>query len=186
MSGNCYPGHLFLSARRMLQRITLGLPNKRGQLRARMSELGSTRNQSRSATRDPTRREPHSETRGQNQKRFAARAVTPYAKAAKVSLDGSCVAFFTWRCAVSICNRTRCLIFVWTHCLNEAAGALPVCRANDPRLFLSVNGDDADQASAAVPNGRKSRRRATRGERASAWADLGGQILRIRQSSFCG
>jgi hypothetical protein len=40
MSGNCYPGHLFLIARRMLHRITLRLPNKRGQLRARLSELG--------------------------------------------------------------------------------------------------------------------------------------------------
>lgn len=26
------------------------------------------------------------------------------------------------------------------------------CRANDPRSLLSVDGDDADQASAAVPN----------------------------------
>jgi hypothetical protein len=41
---------------------------------------------------------------------------------------------------------------VWTHCLNEAAGALPVCRANDPRSLSSVDGDDADQASGAVPN----------------------------------
>jgi hypothetical protein len=40
MSGNCYPGHLFLIARRILHRITLRLPNKRGQLRARLSELG--------------------------------------------------------------------------------------------------------------------------------------------------
>jgi hypothetical protein len=40
MLGNCYPGHLFLIARRMLHRITLRLPNKRGQLRARLSELG--------------------------------------------------------------------------------------------------------------------------------------------------
>jgi hypothetical protein len=40
MSGNCYPGHLFLIARRMLHRVTPRLPNKRGQLRARLSELG--------------------------------------------------------------------------------------------------------------------------------------------------
>jgi hypothetical protein len=67
MLGNCYPGHLFLSARRMLRRTTLGLPNKRGPLRARLSELGSMRNQSRSATRDP-QDESRAETRGQNQK----------------------------------------------------------------------------------------------------------------------
>ena len=40
MSGNCCPGHLFLITRRMLHRITLRLPNKRGQMRARLSELG--------------------------------------------------------------------------------------------------------------------------------------------------
>lgn len=40
MSGNCYPGHLFLITRRMLHRMTLRLPNKRGQMRARPSELG--------------------------------------------------------------------------------------------------------------------------------------------------
>jgi hypothetical protein len=43
---NCYPGRLFLSAHRMLHRIAQRRPNKSGQLRARLSELGSTRNQS--------------------------------------------------------------------------------------------------------------------------------------------
>ena len=63
MLGNCYPGHLFLNARRMLHRTTLGLPNKRGQLRARLSELGSMRNQTKR-----NKRASRAETRGQNQK----------------------------------------------------------------------------------------------------------------------
>ena len=41
---------------------------------------------------------------------------------------------------------------VWTHYLNEAAGALAVCRAKDPRSLPNVDGDDADQASAVVLN----------------------------------
>ena len=40
MSGNRYPGRLFRGASRILHRIALRLPNKRGQLRARLSELG--------------------------------------------------------------------------------------------------------------------------------------------------
>src|ERR1700739_3022989 len=107
MSGNRYPGQLFLSARPMLYRIALRLPNKRGQLRARLSGLGSTRNQSRTATRDPTRRNSR-RTAPAKSKEFAARAVTPYAKAAKVSPDGLCVEFLHGG-AASIRNRTRCL-----------------------------------------------------------------------------
>src|SRR6476620_2490751 len=42
MSGNCYRGHLFLIPRRMLHRITLRLPNKRGQMCARLWVAGST------------------------------------------------------------------------------------------------------------------------------------------------
>ena len=67
MSGNRYPGQLFLSARPMLYRIALRLPNKRGQLRARLSGLGSTRNgaEAQHATPQDTSR---AETHGQNRK----------------------------------------------------------------------------------------------------------------------
>jgi hypothetical protein len=61
-------------------------------VRARLSGLGSTRNRSRSATRDPTRRKPRRNAWSKSNE-FAARAVTPYAKAAKVSPDGLCVEF---------------------------------------------------------------------------------------------
>ena len=45
------------------------------------------------------------------------------------------------------------LALIWTHAtFNEAAGALPVCRANDPRWPLCVTGGDALQASVAVLN----------------------------------
>ena len=39
-----------------------------------------------------------------------------------------------------------------THGLNEAAGALPACRANDPDSVGCVISNDADQASVAVPS----------------------------------
>jgi hypothetical protein len=148
MSGNCYPGQLFLSARPMRYRIALRLPNKRGQLRARLSGLGSTRNRSRSATRDPTRRKPRRNARSKS-KEFAARAATPYAKAAKVSPDGLCVEFLHGGAL------RRSVIEHGASCCLDAlpklgAGVLPVYRANDPRLLSSVSGGAADQASAAV------------------------------------
>jgi hypothetical protein len=150
MSGNRYPGRLFLSARPMLCRIALRQPNKRGQLRARLSGLGSTRNRSRSATRDPTRRKPRRNALSKS-KEFAARAAKPYAKAAKVSPDGLCVAFLHGGAL------RRSVIERGASCCLDAlpqlgTGALPVCRANDPRLLLIVNGCAADQASAAVLN----------------------------------
>jgi hypothetical protein len=44
------------------------------------------------------------------------------------------------------------LALIWTHAtFNEAVGALPVCRANDPRSLRHVTGGDALQASTAVP-----------------------------------
>jgi hypothetical protein len=44
------------------------------------------------------------------------------------------------------------LALIWTHAtFNEAVGALPVCRANDPRSLWHVTGGDALQASTAVP-----------------------------------
>jgi IS66 C-terminal element len=76
-------------------------------------------------------------------------AAWPHAKAAKVTLDGRAAAF---------CREVRCVercsnavpLLVWIHCLNWAAGALPVYRANDPRRPLCVTGGDALQASVAV------------------------------------
>jgi hypothetical protein len=61
------------------------------------------------------------------------------------------------RCVcLEVCRAERCSnavpLLIWTHCLTYAAGALPVCRANDPRYRLSVTGADAVQASAAVPS----------------------------------
>src|SRR5580704_10014523 len=150
MSGNRYPGQLFLGARPMLYRIALRLPNKRGQLRARLSGSGSTRNRSRSATRDPTRRKPRRNARSKS-KEFAARAATPYAKAAKVSPDGLCVEFLhggALRRSVIERGASCCLDAL----PQSGAGVLPVYRANDPRLLSSVNGGAADQASAAVLN----------------------------------
>jgi hypothetical protein len=38
----------------------------------------------------------------------------------------------------------------WTHGLQRGAGALPVCRVNDPRYSLDVIGADPDQASDAA------------------------------------
>ena len=78
MSGNRYPGQLFLSARPMLHRIALRLPD--------CPDCGSTRNQSRSATRDQSNE-------------FAA-AVGPYAKAAKV---------FQTACALRSYVEVRCV-----------------------------------------------------------------------------
>ena len=60
--------------------------------------------------------------------------------------------------AVAFCIEVRCVercssavpLLIWTNYLNLAAGALPVCRANDPRCCLSVTGADAVQASVAV------------------------------------
>jgi hypothetical protein len=70
-------------------------------------------------------------------------------KAARVSLDGPCrCVLYRVRCVERCSNAVPLLI--WTHCLNYAAGAFPVCRANDPRCSVCVTGDDADQASAAV------------------------------------
>ena len=44
------------------------------------------------------------------------------------------------------------LALIWTHAtFNEAVGALPVCRANDPDLYPHVTGGDARQVSTAVP-----------------------------------
>ena len=134
----------------MLHPIALRLPNKRGQLRARLSGLRPTRNQSRSAIHDPTRRKPRRNARSTS-KEFAARAVKPYAKAAKVSPDGLCVAFLRGgapRRSVIERGASSCLDAL----PQLGAGVLPVYRANDPRLLSSVNGGVADQASTAVLN----------------------------------
>jgi hypothetical protein len=58
-----------------------------------------------------------------------------HAKAAKVFLDGSAVAL-RLRCGLlrrAVLERGLCLPRHGTHGLDEASGALPVCRANDPR-----------------------------------------------------
>jgi hypothetical protein len=79
----------------------------------------------------PARREPRRNARSKS-KDFAARAVTPYAKAAKGFPRRLVRCVFTWRCAASIRNRTRCL-FLFGRTASMEAGVLPVCRANDPR-----------------------------------------------------
>jgi hypothetical protein len=74
-----------------------------------------------------------------------------HAKAAKDFLDGSCRCI----CGGPLSNGARAqpvLALIWTHAtFNEAVGALPVCRANDPRSSRCVTGGDALQASTAVP-----------------------------------
>jgi hypothetical protein len=52
----------------------------------------------------------------------------------------------------SVARTQPVLALVWTHAtFNEAVGALPVSRANDPRSLRDVTGGDALQASTAVP-----------------------------------
>jgi hypothetical protein len=73
-----------------------------------------------------------------------------HAKAAKASLDGSC------RCVLQRGALRRApLERGASSCLDalpqfEASGALPMCRANDPRSHECVTDADVDQASAAV------------------------------------
>jgi hypothetical protein len=73
-----------------------------------------------------------------------------HAKAAKASLDGSC------RCVLQRGALRRAPLergassYLDALPQFEAAGALPMCRANDPRCHTHVTGADVDQASAAV------------------------------------
>jgi hypothetical protein len=73
-----------------------------------------------------------------------------HAKAAKASLDGSC------RCVLQRGALRRAPLergassYLDALPQFEAAGALPMCRANDPRCHPYVTGADVDQASAAV------------------------------------
>src|SRR6201984_1105506 len=73
-----------------------------------------------------------------------------HAKAAKASLDGSC------RCVLQRGALRRAPLergassYLDALPQFEAAGALPMCRANDPRSHAYVTGADVDQASAAV------------------------------------
>ncbi len=59
---------------------------------------------------------------------------------------------FAERCAPSSDARTRCLFLLGRTTSIEAANALPICRANDPRPRVSVTGADGVQASAAALN----------------------------------
>jgi hypothetical protein len=113
MLGNCYPGHLFLNARRMLHRTTLGLPNKRGQLGARLSELGSMRNQTRSAT--SVRAAPKRAVKIKRVRRQGGDAIRKSRQGFPRRLV-RCV--FTWRRAGSIRNRIAVPLLVWTHALS--------------------------------------------------------------------
>ncbi|MGY3404006.1 hypothetical protein ACVWZV_000119 [Bradyrhizobium sp. GM5.1] len=62
------------------------------------------------------------------------------------------VAFACRGTASSGARTQRVLALIWTHAtFNVPAGALPVCRANDPRSLSRVTGGDALQASTAVP-----------------------------------
>jgi hypothetical protein len=73
-------------------------------------------------------------------------------KAAKVFLDGSCRCICVEVLCRAVLERSPCSLLFWTHAtFNEAVGALPVYRANDPRSLRHVTGGDALQASTAVP-----------------------------------
>ena len=75
-----------------------------------------------------------------------------HAKAAKVFLDGSCRCICVEVLCRAVLERSPCsLLFGRTRPSMRAVGALPVCRANDPRSLLHVTGGDALQASTAVP-----------------------------------
>jgi hypothetical protein len=73
-------------------------------------------------------------------------------KAAKVSLDGSCRCVCVEVLRRAVLERSPCsLLFGRTRPSMRPVGALPLCRANDPRSLSHVTGGDALQASDAVP-----------------------------------
>src|SRR5436190_12585396 len=62
-----------------------------------------------------------------------------HAKAAKVFLDGSCRCICVEVLYRAVLERRR-VALIWTHAtFNEAVGALPVCRANDPRSLSTCD-----------------------------------------------
>ena len=73
-------------------------------------------------------------------------------KTAKVSLDGSCRCICVEVLRRAVLERSPCsLLFGRTRPSMRPVGALPVCRANDPRSSSHVTGGGALQASDAVP-----------------------------------
>ena len=65
---------------------------------------------------------------------------------------------FTWRCAASICNRTRCLI-LFGRTPQSGGGCVASLSGQRSPILTKYDGDDADQASAVVLVGKSIARR---------------------------